>query len=230
MKLIVRTTILLLLLSSGTLYSQNRSRIVSVKSVLQKMENGLRKLDDFQAAFKIKNGEYKSTGHIFYKKPFFFRLNSYTDGSKLVSDGKKIWLYVPRYGIIAEQELIKNQKKYKLMLTASSKSLSHLRRDYSFKFAQSGKTQEDFYIMDLFPRVTKVGFKSIRLWVSKTSGIVYRIKAMTVNNTPVTISFSKIKLNQKLGRGLFNFTMPDKNVQVIKNTIVPADIFSKRRR
>lgn len=230
MKATVRALIICLFATGNFAYSQNSNRIVSVKSVLQRMEDGLQKLEDFQAAFTVVNGTYKSSGYMFYMKPFFFRMNSYTDGSKLVSDGKKIWLYVPIYGIIAEQELINSEKQYKLMLTTSRKSLNHLRRDYTFKFAPGGKSSKDYYILDLFPRVTKVGFKSIRLWVGKDSGLIFQIDAMTVNNTPVKIEFSKIKINQNLGRALFNFTMPDKNVQVIKNTIVPVDIFNKRRR
>ena len=91
-------------------------RILTVRSVIKKMERALSGLQDFQASYRLTNGKYTSSGRIYYMKPFFLRVNSMTDGCQLVTNGKMLWIMVPRYGVVAEQELIKSDSKYKMLL------------------------------------------------------------------------------------------------------------------
>jgi outer membrane lipoprotein-sorting protein len=87
------------------------------------------------------------------------------------------------------------------------------------------------FILDLKPRVTKIGFKEIRLWVDRNSGLITRVSSKTVSGKAVEITFTGIKtnLNPALTKGLFYFGMPDANVQTIRNTILPAELVDKRR-
>ena len=208
-----------------------RPRILTVRSVIKKMESALSGLQDFQASYRLSNGKYTSSGRIYYMKPFFLRVNSMTDGCQLVTNGKMLWIMIPRYGIVAEQELIKTDSKYKMLLSTTGKSLRHMRRDYSFRFTAEGKTNPNFYIFDLKPRVTKIGFKKIRMWVDKKTYLITRVASETVNGRKVNIAFTGIKKNvtPSLTKGLFYFGMPDKNIQTIKNTILPTEYMKKRR-
>ena len=229
-RLIAGTFCLLLFLTPALAHS----RILTVRSVIKKMEQALSNLQDYTASFqllnKLANNTYSTSGKIFYKKPFFLRVRS-NDGSQIVSNGKKLWIFVPKYTIVAEQELIRSDKKYNMLLSTSGKSFRHMRRDYSFRFAPRGKTDSNYYIFDLKPRVTKVGFKKIRLWVSKKTYFISRVVSETVNGRKINITFTGITPNRKkpLSKGLFYFGMPDKNVQTIKNTILPTEYMRKRR-
>lgn len=220
---------LIFLTLTGTLAAQKKVDVLSVKTVVQLMEKGLQSLNNMTADYVIDNDGYHNTGSFFYKKPFYLRLNSATDASQIVSNGKLLWVFLPYYGIVAEQDLAKNENEYASLL-GRTKNLNQLKREYSFRFAEGGRTDANFYILDLEPRASKIGFKSIRLWVDKTSGLITRVMAWTVNNKPLSLSFSNIKTDVDLQPTIFWFGMPDSNVQVIRNTILPVDIFDKARR
>ena len=218
------------LVLAAPLAAQKKTDFVSVKDVVQLMENGLQSLENMTADYAIQNDSYRNSGTFFYKKPFFIRLNSSTDASQIVSNGKLLWIYIPYHGIVAEQDLVKSENEYNLLLGNSRKSLGQLKTDYSFRFAEGGRSDARNYILDLEPRVTKIGFKSIRLWVARDSGLITRVVSYTVNNKLVSITLSNIKTDAELAPTLFWFGMPDSNVQVIRNTILPVDIFDKARR
>ncbi len=220
---------LALLAISGSLAAQKKVDVVSVKTVVQLMEKGLQSLDNMTADYVIDNDGYRNAGTFFYKKPFFIRLNSSTDASQIVSNGKLLWVFLPYYGIVAEQDLAKSESEYTSLL-GRTKNLNQLKQEYSFRFAEGGRADAAHYILDLEPRVSKIGFKSIRLWVHKDSGIITRATAWTVNNRPLSLTFSNIKTDVELQPTIFWFGMPDANVQVIRNTILPVDIFDKARR
>ena len=228
----IRTaSILLILLLASPIGSQQRRRLLTVRQVITQMENALTRMQDYKASYTLVNGTYTVSGNIFYMKPLYLRVNSMTDGVQLVTNGKMLWIFIPRYGIVAEQELVKSEDKLKILLATSGKSLQHMRREYSFQFAPGGKTDPNHYILDLKPRVTKIGFKKIRLWVDKTSGLITKVESKTVNGRAVNITFTGITTNSNppLTKGLFYFGMPDSNVQTIRNTILPGDYLNQRR-
>jgi len=207
-----------------------QSEVLSVKSVVDLMEKGLQSMDNMTANYVIENDGYRNAGTFFYKKPFSIRLNSATDASQIVSNGKLLWVYLPYYGIVAEQDLVKSENEFNQLLSSSRKNFEQLKQDYSFKFADGGRNDAQVYILDLEPRVSKIGFKTIRLWVAKGTGIINRILGWTVNNKQVSITFTNINTSTELQSTIFWFGMPDSNVQVIRNTILPLDIFDKARR
>jgi outer membrane lipoprotein-sorting protein len=207
-----------------------QSEMISVKAAVDLMEKGLQSIENMTANYVIENDGYRNAGTFFYKKPFSIRLNSATDASQIVSNGKLLWIYIPYYGIVAEQDIVKNESEYNQLLSSSRKNFEQLKQDYSFRFAESGRNDPESYILDLEPRVSKIGFKSIRLWVAKNTGMITRVLAWTVNNKQVSITFTNIKTDTELQSTIFWFGMPDSNVQVIRNTILPLDIFDKARR
>ena len=127
MKRIVLTGLVILVLS-GILAAQKKVDVVSVKTVVQLMEKGLQSLDNMTADYVIDNDGYRNAGTFFYKRPFYLRLNSSTDASQIVSNGKLLWVYLPYFGIVAEQDLVKNENEYTALLGRSKKSLDQLKR------------------------------------------------------------------------------------------------------
>lgn len=226
----IATVFIVLFALVGHLVAQKKADVVSVKAVVQLMESGLQTLENMTAEYAIDNDGYRNAGTFFYKKPFYIRLNSATDASQIVSNGKLLWVYLPYFGIVAEQDLVKSESEYTALLGRSKKSLDQLKQEYSFRFAEGGRADANSYIMDLEPRISKIGFKSIRLWVQKNTGIITRVTAWTVNNKQLSLAFSNIKTDVELQPTIFWFGMPDANVQVIRNTILPVDIFDKARR
>jgi len=220
--------LLLLAVLCIPLQARRKINILTVNRVLRKAEAALKKMSSMKAAFTLENGKYRTNGTLFYKKPFYLRVNS-SDGSQMVSNGKTLWIYVPKYGIVAEQEIVKSERHFKLLLTTSRKSFRLLKRDYSFRFSVGGKNNKNYYILDLYPRITKIGFKWMRMWIDKSSYVIKKVNSKTINNRNVNITFSSVKLNDKMSSSIFWFGMPDSNVQVIKNTILPIDIYKKRR-
>ena len=118
---------LALLAISGSLAAQKKVDVVSVKTVVQLMERGLQSLDNMTADYVIDNDGYRNAGTFFYKKPFFIRLNSSTDASQIVSNGKLLWVFLPYYGIVAEQDLAKSESEYTSLL-GRTKNLNQLKQ------------------------------------------------------------------------------------------------------
>ena len=220
-----------LILSCAIAYqTQAQEGVLSVKAAVDLMERGLQSMENMTADYVIENDGYRNAGRFFYKKPFSIRLNSATDASQIVSNGRLLWIYLPYYGIVAEQDLVKSDNEFNQLMSRSRKNFDQLKQDYSFKFADGGRADGQSYILDLEPRVSKIGFKAIRLWVNRETGIINRVLATTVNNKQVSITFTNINTTTELQSTIFWFGMPDSNVQVIRNTILPVDIFDRARR
>lgn len=229
-KNITAMTLCLALACTLAYQAHAQTGVLSVKAVVDLIESGLQSIENMTASYVIENDGYRNAGTFFYKRPFSIRLNSTTDASQIVSNGRLLWIFLPHIGIVAEQDLVRNDNEFNQLLSRSRKNFDQLKRDYSFKFADGGRNDPQSYILDLEPRVSKIGFRSIRLWVNRDSGIITRISARTVNNKPVSITFTNINTATELSSGIFWFGMPDSNVQVIRNTILPVDLFDRARR
>lgn len=220
---IIKTAVLAVVLTamvSMPAVSQSE-RILEVQDVLNRMEDALNRVPGFQANYQLQNGDYTSRGTIVYKSPFFLRMASQTDGSMIISNGKVLWVYMPRFAVVAEQDLITSEREYQLLLTSDREGLRHLRRDYSFQFAPGGRNDANHYILDLRPRVSKIGFKSIRLWVDRETGLTSRVESMTINNRPVNVTFTNLEIKDDIDNNIFWFGVPDGTIQTIRNTILP---------
>ena len=68
------------------------------------------------------------------------------------------------------------------------------------------------------------------MWVDRKTYLITRVNSETVNGRKVQIAFTGIKKNVSpaLTKGLFYFGMPDRNVQTIKNTILPTEYMKKK--
>lgn len=216
--------IFLIILLVSTIYISGQE-VFSINDVIRIMKDRYSKIQDYQGKIiymKQKNensNPVNSEGEIFYKFPNKLKIViSSPKEMTIVTNGKKLWVYIPSLYIVGEQEL---SEKLTIDVDNSQKSISYLLDNYNFKF----KEEKNLYKFNNFevykiigtPKRVEAGFKSIELYVTKDGFIVYQ-KAKTLDNKVVSYYFTEVKFNIDIPDRIFEFEneIPD-DVQIIKN-------------
>ncbi len=205
--------------------------------VIATLEKGYEKLSDLQAEFTqittvaAINRKDKGAGELFLKKPQgsppMFRFNYTRPKQQIISDGKKIWYYLPEN----KQVLITDMAT--LIDGGGGAALSYLTgmgrvsRDFTVSFVGNGRDTKGNYLLQLIPRKPSQAIAKLQLTIAATSVERFIADHQTADPFPITtsvvtdhsgnntaIEFSKVKVNRGISSGRFAFKVPT-GVEVI---------------
>lgn len=211
-----------ILINSMLIFSQD---VFSINDVIKIMKERYSKIQDYYGTIIYVNkknensSSVNSEGEIYYKFPNKLKviLKSPREMT-IVTNGKKLWVYIPSLFIVGEQEL---SKKLTIDVDNSQKSISYLLDNYNFKFIEE-KSLYDFNNYKVYkiigtPKRVEAGFKSIELYVTEDGFIVYQY-AITLDNKIISYYFKSVQFNIDIPDRIFEFEseIPD-DVQIIKN-------------
>ncbi len=201
----------------------------TVSDVVKKVKKNFSELDSYQANFKIISEKlgtktYKS-GVIKYKasNKLLVEFNN-PKGQKIISDGKKMWIYIPSMNVVAEQDLKSDSDSF--FSTGTTSGLKRLFSKYHYKFASKTQPEKqddgsNQYTLFLKQMETRSGFRSIKLWISENFFITRAFGESTTGKS-LEIDFSNIKTNIVLPNDIFQFDIPPK-ARIIKNPMLSEE-------
>ncbi len=207
--------------------------------VIATLEQGYNALADVKAAFSQRTTiasikrEERGKGELFIKKGVggraMFRFNYDKPRQQIISDGKQVWYYLPEN----KQVMVSDVKA----LFAGGNGiamnyltgLGHVSRDFTISFAKDGRDKSGNYVLDMVPKKPNQVMTRLRLTIAAQAVEQYRESGKPLALFPVVesavddpygnrtiIEFSRVKVNQGIGRERFSFKIP-KGVEVIKN-------------
>lgn len=210
-----------------------------LQAVVATLEKSYNELKDMQADFSqttlissIKREE-KGSGEVSIKKPAggtaMFRFDYRKPSQLIVSNGKKVWYYLPENRQVMVSDVAKLFEGGKGVALNYLTGMGHVSRDFSISFAGSGRDRKGNYVIDLVPKRESQALAKLQLTIDAKAVERYRSEGKAEGQFPVvssvvfdpvgnrtTIHYSRVRVNRGISSDRFTFKIPA-GVEVIKN-------------
>ncbi|HJV64335.1 MAG TPA: outer membrane lipoprotein carrier protein LolA [Geomonas sp.] len=213
------------------------SLAAELSQVVGTLERGYATLNDLKADFtqrstiKAMKREEKGGGELFIKKgtarDAMFRFNYTKPKQQIVSNGKKVWYYLPDQKQVMVMELSQLFEEGNVALNYLA-GLGHVSKDFSITFASQPRDAKGNYVLDLTPKKKSPALAKLQLVIQASAveqliargepGTPFPIVSSTVfdqaGNT-TRIDYSSVKTNKGMDSSRFTFKIPA-GVEVVK--------------
>jgi outer membrane lipoprotein carrier protein len=223
--LLLITTILL----TSDLFAYKIFEFTTVSDIVKKVRKKFSDMESYQADFKIVseklgNKAYKN-GRIIYKATDKMLIEfANPSGQKIVSDGKRLWVYIPSMNVVAEQDMRSDSAS--IFSSATGSGLKRLFTKYHYKFASRNQPEKQSdgsmqYTLFLKQRESRSGFRTIKLWISEDF-LIKKAVGESSTGKMIEINFTNIKSNFEVSSGVFQFDIPSQ-AKIIKNPLISEE-------
>jgi outer membrane lipoprotein carrier protein len=212
---------------------------VELPQVIRTLEQGYATLNDMQADFSQKSvlksmkREEKGGGELFIKKgsgkDAMFRFNYSKPKQQIISNGKKVWYYLPEQKQVMVLELAQLFEEGNGVALNYLTGMGHVSRDFDIAFAAEPRDKKGNYLLELYPKKKSPAMAKLELTVQAAAVDDFIAKGHPSSPFPIVsstvfdqlgnstrIEFSNLKTNRGLDSGKFNFKIPA-GVEVVKN-------------
>lgn len=214
---------------TGDSFAYKVFEFTTVSDIVKKVKKRFSGLESYQADFKIISeklgNKSNKNGRIYYKSPNKMLIEfTNPSGQKIVSDGKRMWVYIQSMNVVAEQDLKSDSTS--IFSAATSKGMKRLFSKYHYRFASKNQPEKQSdgsmkYTLFLKQRESRSGFRTIKLWISEDFFIK---KAYGESSTGkfIEITFNNIKTDIVLSNGMFQFDIPSQ-ARIIRNPMISEE-------
>jgi outer membrane lipoprotein carrier protein len=221
--------IMISILFISDLFAYKIFEFTTVSDVVKKVKKKFSDMESYQADFKIVSekmgNKSNKNGRITYKaadKMLIEFINP--SGQRIVSDGKRMWIYIPSLNVVAEQDLKSDSAS--LFSSATGSGLKRLFSKYHYRFASKNQPEKQTdgsmqYTLLLKQRESRSGFRTINLWISEDF-LIKKAVGESSTGKKIEINFTNIKSNIELSNGIFQFDIPSQ-AKIIKNPLISEE-------
>ncbi|MEW6594194.1 MAG: outer membrane lipoprotein carrier protein LolA [Thermodesulfobacteriota bacterium] len=149
----------------------------------------------------------KGSGTVVFQKPYRMRWDyQKPDAQVLVSDGKKVSLYVAA----SRQLMVRTMDEYLQsdVTYAFFSGRGNLVKDFTVAAAPAEKQTAGLYALKLTPKATHPQVDFLYVWVDPKQYFITRLEVVDQFGSVTTLSFSGIELNPAVAAATFHFTPP----------------------
>ena len=198
--------------------------------VKTKVTTTFKNIKTYSADFTITTVEKKSKrtfrGKAYYKKGGnvnFTFVEPY--GDIIISDGKKMWIYIKKLKTVGIQELnspgdagVTGTSGYEGVMSMFD------RYHYSYDTPEQPRKVDNkmYYILNLKEKVSSGGFSSMTVYVNAKTWLIEKLVATNDGNKTVTLTYKNIKLNPELPPSLFYFKVEGR-IQTVNNPLTTVE-------
>jgi len=206
--------LLFLVLLFSPVLSVTSQEIVTASNFLIQVSDQYNKVSDYRGTFLIVSGRDVMEGAILYKNPNKIRMDFTAPRDQvLVSDGKILQIYMPRYSSVFNQEL-KRRSDTNVANLASAQGLHLLRNNYSVAYLVGPDpmpldegSEEMVTKLRLITRNANESFRQMEISVDKNL-MIRRIIGTTTRSVLIQFDFRGIRTNVGLDDILFEYKSP----------------------
>ena len=210
-----------------------------LSQVVRTLEQGYSTLNDLRSDFSQKSTlkamkrEEKGGGELFIKKgggkEAMFRFNYTKPKQQIISNGKRVWYYLPDQKQVMVMDLSQLFQEGNGVALNYLTGMGHVSRDFDIVFAQEPRDKKGNYVLELTPKKKSPAMAKLQLTVEAAAveklvaeghpGNPFPIVSSTVfdhagNST--RIEFINVKTNRGVESSKFTFKIPA-GVEVVKN-------------
>lgn len=225
----------LIFITKGALPSnEQKFEFIVAKDIVTGVRKKFKSFNSYQANFKMtmQKGGRKNhrSGTIYFRKPDKVHMKfSYPYNQVVISDGEKVWIYLPKLRLLGKQDL-KSRPNDGFFSKVTPVGLDRLFSLYHYSFEKGeqprkatdakGETGESFYILNLRQKVITSGFRKMVIWVD-TRYFIRKVTAESALGKKITIEFSNIETNKFFDDTLFTFNKKKYKIKsIIRNPLV----------
>lgn len=218
---------LVLLLPMQFVFSQAEQEFLHPADIVVKMKKRFKEMQTLQANFHIQTEENRKITHarglMYYKENGKINLTFHQPaGDKIVSDGRRLWIYIANINALAVQDL-SNQKNGKSIYdTVSYDGLVALFKKYHYSFRTPQQPEQkdgkNYYVFQLKEKVASGSFRSMLIYVSPDDYLIRFVEASSASGRKVHLKLSSIKLDEDLPNSFFSYETKG-NTRVIENPL-----------
>jgi len=196
--------------------------ILTAEIFFDRISNTYGEVKDYIAQVTITVEKDVMEGTLYYKTPNLLRIDFSVPAEQvLVTDGKKLTIYIPQYRVVMAQTL-KRRSAAAIASMASRQGLILLKRNYSIAYLNSpnpvpldDKSKEMVTKLRLSWKSSDEGFRELVLSVN-ADGIIRRIEGVTVGYQKIVFDFKNIRINENIPEGRFRYD-PPASANVVEN-------------
>ena len=196
--------------------------ILTAENFFDRVSATYGEIKDYIAQVSITAEKEVMEGTLFYKIPNLLRIDfSNPEEQVLVTDGRKLTLYIPQYRVVMSQTL-KRRSSAAIASMASRQGLLLLKRNYSIAYLNTPapvpleeKSKEMVTKLKLSWKSSDEGFRELILSVN-SEGLIRRIEGITVGYQRIVFDFKNIRVNQNIPESRFRYD-PPASANVIEN-------------
>ena len=171
-------------------------------------------IEDYTADVVISNENTVSRGVLFFRAPNMVRIDFEVPSEQIiVSDGKRLQVFIPRYNVVLSQEL-RQRSDESLASFASEQGLRLLRQNYSIAYLDSPgmvplDPQSDVMVtkLRLNWRNSTEGYRQLVLSIDGDM-VIRRISGVTADYREVQFDFRNVQLNTGIPESRFDYRGP----------------------
>jgi outer membrane lipoprotein carrier protein len=235
---LIRPWLLFLLLMATSTTVCRAEKQADLKDVVAALEKGYSSLQDVQADFVQKttiagiNREQKGNGELLLKRPAsetaMFRFNYAKPRQQIVSNGKKVWFYIPENKQVMVSTVAEMFKGGNSIAMTYLTGLGHVSPDFGISFAREPQDKNGNYQLELVPKTPSPVLAKLQLTVSAESVQAFLKDGSVKDLFPVLVSviydaggnqtridYSRVRVNKGLDNSRFTFKIPE-GVEVVK--------------
>ncbi|MFP4364505.1 MAG: LolA family protein [Spirochaetia bacterium] len=216
---------ILLLMVSAAGFSQD---ITTAETYFSSIGDNYARIQDYRSQIVISQEDTRLSGILYYKHPSMLRLDfSEPEEQVLVSDGEKLYLYLPDYRVVMEQRLRQGDTA-DVAGMASREGLEILQENYSVAYVTGPSpvpleedSQEMVVKLRLTWRTTEEGFRQIDIAIGE-NGLIRRIEGVTIDYRQVRFDLLNTQTNIDIPDNRFEYELPS-NANVFENFLFELD-------
>ncbi|HJV35063.1 outer membrane lipoprotein carrier protein LolA [Geomonas sp.] len=214
------------------------SLAAELSQVVKTLEQGYATLNDLKADFSQRSTiramkrEEKGGGELFIKKgsarDAMFRFNYTKPKQQIVSNGKKVWYYLPDQKQVMVMDISQMFEEGNVALNYLA-GLGHVSKDFSITFADKPRDAQGNYVLELTPKKKSPALAKLQLVIEASAveqlishgqpSTPFPIVSSTVfdqGGNTTRIDYSNVKTNKGMDSSKFTFKIPA-GVEVVKN-------------
>jgi outer membrane lipoprotein-sorting protein len=212
--------VILFIISAGVLFPQVQDQpqeIMTAYAYFDQISENYAAVEDYQADIEIDRESLDMKGILFYKTPDKIRINfSEPEEQVLALDGEILSVYIPKYRVIMEQKIEKDNQISGGASIASKEGLKLLKRNYSIAYLQSPEPinldednpdSEKVVKLKLIWKSTDESFRQIDLSIGD-NGLIRRMIGYDEEYNEIRFDFRNIIVNQNIPDARFKFDGP----------------------
>lgn len=194
-----------------------------VKEIQKRFKNTKSYSANFSLNIKENNKSRTSRGKVYFKGGGKLHFDfSNPPGDKIISDGKKMWVYVNRLRAVGVQDLKYKKNGKSIYNTTSYEGLVRLFERYHYRFDEVNQPRnekgKEYFILDLKEKVSSGGYEKLKLYVDPSTYQIEHVSAWSASGRTVELSFSNIDRDDSISDDLFQFKVTD-NLKVVENPL-----------
>jgi len=207
--------------------------------VVHALEQGYATLNDLQADFSQRSSiaamkrEEKGGGELFIKKgsgkDAMFRFNYTKPKQQIISNGKKVWYYLPEQKQVMIMELSQLFEGGNGVALNYLTGMGHVSRDFNVVFGAEPRDKKGNYLLELTPKQKSPAMAKIELSIQADAVEQFIAKGHPSTPFPIVsstvfdqvgnatrIEFSNVRTNRGVESSKFTFKVPA-GVEIVKN-------------